>query len=97
MSTYFLMGKYSVEALKEVSANRTDKAIKLINQLNGKVISMYALLGDYDLVLIVDLPNIESAMKASLGLSLMSGISFSTLPAVTVDDFDRIIGEKKNK
>jgi len=34
-------------------------------------------------------------MKASLGLSLFTGISFSTLPAVSIDDFDKIMGSRK--
>ena len=76
-----------------MSADRTSKAVALIEELGGEIKGMYALLGAYDFVMIVDLPKIETAMKASLGLSLLTGISFSTYPAVTVDDFDRIIGE----
>ncbi len=93
MQTFLLMGRYSVDAVKEMSVNRTEKAVELIVELGGKVISMYALLGGYDLVLIVELPNIEAAMKASLGLTLLTGISFSSFPAVSVSEFDKIIGK----
>jgi len=86
------MGKYSTDAIKEMSVDRTEKAISLIKSLDGKVHSIYALLGGYDLALIVDLKDTETAMKASLGLNLLTGISFSTFPAVPVDDFDRIMG-----
>ena len=93
MATYFMLGKYSSDAIKDVAADRTEKAIHLIKELDGKVHSMYALLGRYDLAMIVDLADNETAMKASLGLSLLTGITFTTLPAVTVNDFDKIIGE----
>jgi len=95
MQTFFIMGKYSADAVKTMSVDRTDKAISLISELGGRVHSIYALLGGYDLALIVDLPDTETAMKASLGLSVFTGISFSSFPAVPVDDFDRIMGEKR--
>jgi len=94
MQTFFLMGKYSSGAVKDMSVDRTEKATSLIQELGGKVKAMYALLGGYDLCLIVDLNDTETAMKASLGISLFTGISFSTFPAVSVDDFDKIMGAK---
>jgi uncharacterized protein with GYD domain len=89
------MGRYSPDAIKNMDVNRTDKAVSLIKSQGGKVHSIYALLGGYDLALIVELANVEIAMKVSLGLSLLTGISFSSFPAVSVDDFDKIMGEKK--
>lgn len=92
MQTFVMMGKYSAEAVKDISANRTDKAVGLIKELGGKVLSMYALLGGYDLILITEFPNLQVAMKASLGLGILTGISFSSYPAISVGDFDRMIG-----
>ena len=94
MQVFFLMGKYSSDSMKDMSVVRTEKATALIKELGGKVRDMYALLGGYDLCLIVELPDVETAMKASLGISLFTGVSFSTFPAVSVADFDRIMGSK---
>ena len=66
MATYFMFGKYSSEALNQMSAERTNKAVSLLNKFGGEVNSMYALLGEQDLVLIVDFPGLEQAMKASV-------------------------------
>ena len=93
MVTCFLFGRYTSESMKDISEERTEKAIKLIGELGGKVKSMYALLGGYDLVLIIDFPGIQDAMRASLGLSMLTGIGFNTFPAVEVKDFDKMIGE----
>ena len=93
MSSFFMLGKYTSDSIKEMNPNRTDKAIGLIKELGGKVHSIYALLGEYDLAMIVDLSDNEKAMKASLGLAMLTGITFKTLPAVNVNDFDKIIGE----
>ena len=93
MATFFMFGKYSSEGLKEMSAERTGKAVSLIKRFGGEVNSMYALLGEQDLVLIVDLPGVEQAMKASVALTKMTGVSFSSSPAVPVEDFDKMITE----
>lgn len=93
MATYFMFGKYSSEALKQMSAERTDKAVSLLNKFGAKVNSMYALLGEQDLVLIVEFPGLEQAMKASVALTKMTSVSFKTSPAIAVEDFDKMIAE----
>ena len=93
MGTFFMFGKYSSEAMKGMSAKRTEEANSLIKKLGGEVISIYALLGVHDLVFVVHLPGIEQAMKASVALSKSTGISFTTSPAVTVEEFDKIVTE----
>jgi hypothetical protein len=48
-------------------------------------------LGKNDLVLIARFPGIENAMKASVAMNKMSGISFSSEPAVPVEEFDKMV------
>jgi len=91
MATFFMFGKYSPEATKTMSSKRTTKAVDVIKKYGGTVNSMYALLGEKDLVFIVTLPAMEQAMKASVALHKLTGISFSTSPAVTVEEFDRLM------
>jgi len=93
MATFILFGKYSAEALKGVSAARTKKASALVKKSKGKVVGMYAILGENDLVFILELPGMEEAMKVSVGLHKLTGISFTTAPAVTVDKFDKLMTE----
>jgi len=92
MSTYVMFGKYSQGSIKEISADRTQKANQLISDNGGSVKSGYALLGDTDLVLVVDFPSNNDAMKASVGLTKLLGIAFSTAPAVSMEEFDKLIG-----
>ncbi len=89
-----MFGKYSSESLKGIAPKRTDKTLKLFKELGGEVKSIYALLGKTDLVLIVDLPNIEQVMKASVAVHKLTGISFSSVPAVTVEEFDKLMAEQ---
>ena len=91
MAVFFLFGRYSVAAIKEISPKRTKKAEEIITKLGGKVTSMYALMGRSDIVLIVELPGIEEAMKASVSLTNATGIAFTTSPALPVETFDKIV------
>lgn len=93
MSTYFMFGNYSSEGLKGISANRTEKCNDIFEKLGGKVKSMNALLGCYDIVIIVDLPSREEAIKASIAVGKEIGMSFRTNPAISVDRFDQIASE----
>jgi uncharacterized protein with GYD domain len=93
MSIYVLFGKYTAESIKGASAKRTEDAAALIKKLGGDVVSGYALLGETDLLLVVDLPDTEHAMRASAGLTKLTGIAFRTAPAVSLKDFDRLIAQ----
>ena len=90
MATYYMFGKYTPEALKGIGANRTKEASGIIQKLGGKILSMHALIGNYDLVLVVQLPGTEQLVKASLALTKLSGISFSTSEALSVEQFDQL-------
>ena len=92
MPRFLMLGKYTPEALKGVSPERTDKAVELIKKNGGKVISMYSVLGEHDLVFILDFSDIEKALATSVALSRLTEISFTTYPVVEVDKFDKLIG-----
>jgi len=85
-----MLGSYSQDSIKEMSADRTDRAIALIDKFGGKVKAGYAMLGEYDLALIVDLPDTEQAMKTSVALSKLLGVGFTTSPAVSFETFDKL-------
>jgi|CXWL01.1.fsa_nt_gi uncharacterized protein with GYD domain len=93
MNTFLLFGKYSPNALKRASSTRTRKAEHLIGRFRGKVKAMYALIGEYDLLIVVDLPGIEEVIKVSTGLMELTGITFTTVPAISVNAFDKLIKE----
>ena len=91
MATFFLFGKYSSQSLDGISKRRTEDAMRVVGELGGEVKAMYALLGEHDLALIVELPGNAEAVRASVLLSTLTGIGFSTAPAVTVEEFDGLM------
>jgi len=91
MAKFFMYGKYSKDALTEISKDRTSKALEVIAKAGGKVNSMYALLGKYDIVLIADFPGVSEVMKASIALNKLTNISFVSFPAISIEEFDKIM------
>lgn len=88
-----MFGKYDRDSLQDASEQRTKKTLKIIKKNGGKVISMYALMGEHDLVFTLDFPYAEKAMSASLALKILTAISFSTSPVVDVEKFDRLVSK----
>ena len=96
MPIFIMFGKYSSDALRGISPARTDKAIELIKKNGGKIVSMYAVLGEHDLVFTLDFPDAEKVLATSVALNKLTGISFTTSPVVEVEKFDKLVAEAKN-
>ena len=92
MATYVMFGKYSVEGMKGISAKRSDEAKSLIKKNGGELRAAYAMLGGTDLVMIVEMPDTARAMATSAALAKLTGIAFTTSPAVTIEEFDKLMG-----
>jgi uncharacterized protein with GYD domain len=67
--------------------------VGLIKKFGGDIKEMCALLGEKDLVFSVTLPGIEQALQASVAMSKLTGIAFTTSPAVSVEAFDKLMTE----
>jgi len=93
MATYFMFGTYGRDSIRGISAARTKKAEALMKRLGGKLAAGYGLLGEKDIVLIVELPGVEELTKASIGLSRLTGISFASVPAIPIERFDSLVAE----
>ncbi len=86
-----MFGKYTQASLSKISPDRTRKAINTIQKFGGRVKSVYALLGNNDLVFIVNLPGAGQATMVSIALTKMTGITFTTSPAIPVEEFDKLM------
>lgn len=93
MAMYLMFGKYSPKSLKSASANRTKEALGVVKRFKGQVEAMYATLGPNDLVVVASFPGTQEAMQASIALAKLTGIGFTTSPAVPVEEFDELLAE----
>lgn len=89
---FVMLGKYTLEAIKNISKERTEQVKKVISENKGRIEAVYVLLGNYDLLFIVNFPSEKEAVKCSVKLSQLTGIGFTTLTAISVSEFDRLVG-----
>lgn len=89
MATFMMFGRYSAQGLKGISAKRTEETKALIKEHGGELLSGYAVAGGIDIVLTVELPDNARAMAVSAGLTKLTGVAFTTSPAVTLEEFDK--------
>lgn len=93
MPTYVMLINYTpqgVEKIKESPA-RLDAAKKAFQTVGVELKEVYLVMGQYDLVTIVDAPNDEAVAKAVLALASLGNVSTQTLRAFTEEEFRRII------
>jgi len=94
MATFIMTGRYSTEAIHRISGERTTKATDIVQQCGGKLVAAYATMGETDLLVIVEFPGVGEAIRASVALNKALGIAFSTVPAIRVEEFDKLVGIK---
>ncbi len=93
MHTFFMFGKCSSQGLRDIADWRTGRARQIVEGLGGEIENGYALLGEYDLFLIVRLPRMADAMRAAVKIGQVTGITFSTCAATPLHEFDEVLEE----
>ncbi len=81
------------ETIKE-KPHRIFEVNKELEEMGVKVLQQYAVLGPYDFVNIIEAPDNETVMKMSIELGSRGTVELMTLPALRVDEFLKVIGNK---
>lgn len=93
MPTYITLFRYTqqgIQTIKDGSA-RLDAGKAAIQAVGGKFIGFYLTMGQYDAVLISELPDDEAAARLLLAQGALGNVRTETLRAFTEDEFRRII------
>ena len=93
MPTYILLMKLTEQGIKDIknASQRTEQAVKQLEAMGGKLISIYTVMGEYDYVAIGEAPSDEVIMTFLLGLGSLGNVRTTTLRAFTREEFAQII------
>lgn len=94
MPTYISMLRYTqqgISAIKNAPA-RIDAAKEAYRKAGGELKAIYLTLGQYDLVVIADLPNDEAVARMALALGSQGNIRSETMRAFGETEFRKIAG-----
>jgi len=92
MPKYLNLASYTAEGarglMKEGGSGRRATVTKVIESLGGKVEAFYYTHGDHDVVIIVDMPNVTSALALSLAVNASGGVRLTTTPLISPEEID---------
>lgn len=93
MPIYVILSKLTDEGRKTIKQKpeRMLEVNKELEAMGVKVKEQFAVLGLYDFVNIVEAPDNNTIMKMSLDLGSRGSVQLLTLPAISADDFVKLI------
>lgn len=93
MPTYITLLRYTQKGIESVkdSPARMDAAKKMIAAAGGRLIGFYLTMGQYDAVVLGELPDDEAAARIFLTAGSQGFVRSETLRAFPEDEYKRII------
>jgi len=93
MPTYISLIQYTQKGMEKIkeSPARLDHAKKGYEAAGGKIKEVYLVMGEYDIVVIAELPNDEAAAKLALTLGSAGNIKSRTSRAVTEAEYRKLV------
>lgn len=92
MSKYVSLFKYT-GAIEGGGPERFAKVQQIAADEGCEIVSVYGLLGHYDVVSVAECPDDRAAMKFAAKTGNLIGARSETMPAVERDDFLQLLGE----
>lgn len=95
MARYLLEASYTAEGLKglqkDKASGRQAAVAKTFASVGGKVESMYYVLGEHDVLLIVDVPDNVAIASVALKVCATGLVRTKTTPLLTIEEADRAL------
>ena len=95
MSTFVTLWKYTKDGLVDMkkTSERFEVVKKLINDAGGKLISVYGLIGEYDVLTIMEMPDERVATATIIKICSKGRVIPTTMTALPIEDFLKITRE----
>ncbi len=95
MQTYVTLWKYTKDGLMDIKKTnkRFELAKKVVKEAGGKLLSCYGLVGKYDLITVMQMPNEKVAAATILKICSTGRITSQTMTALSLEEFIDITKE----
>jgi len=93
MPTYITLYKLTEQGARDIKNTpaRIEEGIKAYEAMGGKVLGVYALLGEYDFVALGEAPNDEVAVAFALAWAARGNVKSTTMRAFTREELAEIV------
>ena len=92
MQIYVTLWKYTKDGLMDIkkTPKNFELAKKIIKNAGGKLLSIYGLIGEYDVITVMEMPDEKVATSTILRICSTGRITSQTMTALSIDDFLKI-------
>lgn len=94
MAKFMYLGKYTTEGLKGLAAEggtrRMEATERLVASIGGKVVEYSFAVGEYDFVLIIEVPDNASGLVAPILTGASGTVRVLTVPLVSPAQIDEV-------
>jgi uncharacterized protein with GYD domain len=97
MPKFLIQASYSAEGVKglakDKASGRKAAVANAIKSVGGTLECMYYTFGDYDVVLVADVPDAASAAAMAFSVSSSGLARTKTTPLLTIEETDKALGK----
>ncbi len=95
MQTFITLWKFTKEGLIDIrnTPERFKSTCDIVTSLGGKVVAAYGLLGEYDVMTIIEMPDEKAATAAVVRICSKGRVLAHTMVALPMDEFLKITRE----
>jgi uncharacterized protein with GYD domain len=95
MPTYIILMNWTDQGIRAAkdTIKRVENVKNAVERSGGKMVDAYYTIGQYDLVVTVQLPNDESAMSILLATGVLGNVRTTTLKAFSLSEEEKIISK----
>ena len=95
MQTYVILMNFTTKGAETLaeSAKRFEGFDEGIRNLGGKVLGAYALLGEYDVMILVEMPDVKALTKTLIRAAARGTATSKTLTAMPLPEFYGLVTE----
>ncbi len=93
MPTYISLLRYTDKGIADAKSGptRVDAAKDAYKKAGGELKAFYLTMGEYDVVVVAELPNDETVARLALGLGAQGNVRSTTFRAFTEPEYRKIV------
>ena len=95
MQIYITLWKYTKDGLVDIrkTPKRFELVKRIIHDAGGKLLSIYGLIGEYDVITVMEMPDEKAVASTILKICSTGRIISQTMTAISIEDFLKVTKE----
>jgi uncharacterized protein with GYD domain len=95
MATFIVLGNFTDQGIRSIkeSPRRSDAFKAMAAKAGVKVKDIYWTLGHYDIVTVVEAPDVATATSLGLAIASLGNVRTETLTAFSAEEFGKILAK----